>query len=371
MEFMMSSQSRPEFQQWLSDAIDEIFVKDKQASSFMRVFHQSRGTDFFARDMDVQIYDLLPNILMGSIPPSHEELLDTPSVDDIGDEQLKKNMLVYVVIMMRDPRYAEGDENVSSEYPARYELVHVGALMMMPLDLVEIYVRRGGFLIFETTLSWKLWTIYQPEDQALWIRDQRKMRDVCRWPLDELDYQGLNTHSPLKEGNDTLLMTIDEVVEAAKLARERHLENGRIRSKKSHDKNWARKMEMPEFREHHRHLTSEFSRRDKEALQGLRPERLEMAQARHAKLKVAWLKHHYKVKKPKRGEKRKREAEEAERRIRPYIDIVTAEDLEKERVRTRRNLNTRSNRYSLKTKASEDSDKENEDPEADADEEEE
>lgn len=39
MEFMISSQSSPEFQDWFTDAVDEIFVKDRQALSSMRVFH--------------------------------------------------------------------------------------------------------------------------------------------------------------------------------------------------------------------------------------------------------------------------------------------------------------------------------------------
>lgn len=232
--------------------------------------------------MDIQVYDLLPNILISSEPPSHEELLDTPSVDDIGDEELKKNILIYVVIMMRNPRYLPGDEYVSSEHPPRvgigsataktgaktridqyrdevalpmrvrlrliegYEIVHIGVLVMMPLDLVEIYVRRGGFLIFETTLTWKLWTIYQPEDQELWKRDQRQMRDVCRWSLDELDYHGLNTHSPLMEGDHTLLMSMDEVVEVAKVAKELTLEKQREAYKRWYDKNWAEWKERPE-----------------------------------------------------------------------------------------------------------------------------
>ena len=366
MDFLISSESRPEFQEWLTDAIDEIFVKDQQASTTMRVFHQSKGTDFFTRDMDIQVYDLLPNILMSSDPPSYEELLDTPSVYDLGNEELKKNIIVYTIVMMRNPRHLPDDEHVSSDDPPRvgigsatakggaksrvdqyrredrstmplrvkssivegYEIVHIGVLMMMPLDLCEIYVRRAGFLIFETTLTWKLWSVYQPEGQETWQRDQRKMRDVCPWPLDGLDYHGLNTHSPLMEGGCTRVMTMDEVVEAARLAKQKHLEAAkRWRDKNPH----AERMKIPEVKKRHQGYARETRRKNREARQGLRPERLEMVLARDKKQSL----YEKNDLNPRKIITRQTaDAEEAERRIRPYLTLVTANDLEKQRVLT-------------------------------------
>lgn len=186
-ELFVSSKTLPEWQNWLSTTIDDIFDEDRPSSA-MRVFFNRRGSKFFSHDTDIQVYHKLPGMLMNSSPPSVDDLYDAPAVHDFDVSFLKERMAVYGCVMEKEPELDENDNIVTTfrprlgigsatskqgsirrlnDYPKGvalpsrvkisqdegYVITHLCILMLMKLCLDDIYVQRGTFLILETTLT--------------------------------------------------------------------------------------------------------------------------------------------------------------------------------------------------------------------------
>lgn len=189
MEQMIPSRDLPDYEKWLTKAINDTFVADKTASSYMIAFFEARGTAAFSMNEDILVWEKLPGIFMNEkTPPKMDDFYDAPSVDQFSYAQLSKHMTVYGLIMKKPSEY-DIDNNIVTDFRPRfgigsatasmgsvprmsnykhntklpmhvegsmkegYEIDFIFPLMMLPLEVMDIHFQRGTFLIKEAVFT--------------------------------------------------------------------------------------------------------------------------------------------------------------------------------------------------------------------------
>lgn len=176
------------------------------------------------------------------------------------------------------------------------------------------------------------------------------MREICPWDISELEWDGLNSHSPLNEGGEHLLDTWEDIVAARKISHD--LQTQRLKKYKASEKGQAAEKRYQE---------------SEKGILGRRGRVTKYKQTEKGKAaNKKWFKKYrarsdIKVKRntnerEKTWARQRAIAVEVEERIKPYINRVTAEDMEFERKRTQQGLRGRKSRATQKNAAMNDSD---------------
>lgn len=106
-----------------------------------------------------------------------------------------------------------------------YEMTHYGLLCWAPTPtLIMMFPQRVLFLALETTFSFVFWSMKSRKSDYC-------MSHAFFWSLDDVQYDGLCSHSPLTEGvDDTMANLSAEQLEACeKMRRDRHNKRQRER----------------------------------------------------------------------------------------------------------------------------------------------
>ncbi|KAK5945410.1 hypothetical protein PMZ80_002615 [Knufia obscura] len=248
MELYIDVSSEKQICTVIQDRLPFLLANDKQASEAMKMFHEKRSPDWFL-GVQTKVHPDVPEILSGT-KPTVQWFKDLPSPTDIGQKVMDGSHVLYCVVLEHPDATAQASDELSqeletstihkpriclgsatSDYGAWYrsiayydddfsnqqgspfyvkesleqgwKVVHVGILLLVPftqvppteyappqeLSLAEI---RGWVQTLEGFFHFFLWTFRANPNFSI-----NDLRAFC--PRTELERDGLNTHSSLKE----------------------------------------------------------------------------------------------------------------------------------------------------------------------------
>lgn len=102
-----------------------------------------------------------------------------------------------------------------------FEMTHLALIAAIPIPPLELRpLGRAWILTLEGVFTWKLWTLYRGPNRKNG-QGFEYMRHVCPWDIEDLDWDGLNSYSPLRDGVDSIELTMEEL--QAKEARRKEI----------------------------------------------------------------------------------------------------------------------------------------------------
>ncbi|KAK5951395.1 carbamoyl-phosphate synthase (glutamine-hydrolyzing) cpa2 [Knufia fluminis] len=234
MELYIDVSSEKQICTVIQDRLPFLLANDKQASEAMKMFHEKRSPDWFL-GVQTKVHPDVPEILSGT-KPTVQWFKDLPSPTDIGQNVMDGSHVLYCVVLEHPDATAQASDELSQELETLYytqtthlswlghfrlrslqgspfyvkesleqgwKVVHVGILLLVPftqvppteyappqeLSLAEI---RGWVQTLEGFFHFFLWTFRANPNFSI-----NDLRAFC--PRTELERDGLNTHSSLKE----------------------------------------------------------------------------------------------------------------------------------------------------------------------------
>lgn len=202
----------------------------------------------------------VPVALVQDSPPTFEFFLQLPSVANIDRAVLRASYLVYVACLWkhgcvplagigsasrldggavkRVDEYFRGTTlpfYVKKALDEGYVIVHIGVVLLIDMPVyLRSPINRLWTLLFEAHYTYKFWTVHQSPDKTVEQLAEHKWGHLCPWNVDQFEYKGVNSHSPLSEKPQGLELTMDQFVQIAVQARERRREYMKIYNKKYH-----------------------------------------------------------------------------------------------------------------------------------------
>lgn len=278
MDNFVLGQDVPHFTDQLCEYFFQILAADPQCSAKNRSALRSHHIFLFFDSVQILVFARLPDILVSEDPPRYEDLLETTSIADIPREILLENYLIYILIAEKDgepPMAAVGSAANKTKgstgrvkdytdgrvymFPLRlrealengYEITHIGVLVMLKVPKeARLPIVRCFVLYLETSFTYVLWTLYQGRSKNAIAVDEKLMTNMCPWDIESLEWDGLNTHSPLQEGIHNLELSQDEIVRIAEEAKRKRRQNEtkwRNRNRKLGKEVAERRQEDPSF----------------------------------------------------------------------------------------------------------------------------
>lgn len=202
----------------------------------------------FLRTIPMHCVPELPFTILQDEPPSFEFFMNLPNVFDIDRGILRQSYLIYGLCLVKKgaisllsigsasrldgsavKRMDEYDRGVTLPLYVQkaledgYEIVHICVILLMDVPQeIRTPVLRTRALLYEAYYTYTFWSIYETKDRSMAKGAEHKWRHLCPWDLDQFDYRGLNSHSPLAEKPKGLELTFEEASAMAEQARERH-----------------------------------------------------------------------------------------------------------------------------------------------------
>ncbi|KAK5093278.1 carbamoyl-phosphate synthase (glutamine-hydrolyzing) cpa2 [Exophiala xenobiotica] len=234
------------FHDQLFDITSYVLDNDKSITQEIAKVHQNNDYSWFYEQSDMSIPEELPHIMASATPPPFSFFQNLPCVMHIGDrEYLRQHMIVYCTTLEKPgcrPRIGVGsaaqqiagadrriqhyrqEKTLTYSVKTReslkdgYKITNVGLLVAIKRPAVELCPRiRAWALTLETDFTFLF--------SSMWDRNggntSDSMRHACPWDIGALEYDGVNTHSPLKEHVKDLEFSGAELRAMAVLRQER------------------------------------------------------------------------------------------------------------------------------------------------------
>lgn len=248
------------FHTQLFDITSYVLDNDKSINQEIATVHQNNDYSWFYEQSHMEIPEELPHIMASATPPPFSFFQNLPSIFEIVDrEWLRQHMVIYCTTLEKPgsrPRIgiesaAEqlgGAEERIQQYRKEktfkfsvktqeslkdgYKITNVGLLVAIqrpPRSAIELAPRiRAWALTLEADFIYMF--------SSLWDRDgnetSHSMRHACPWDVDALEYDGVNTHSPLSERVKGLEFGDDELQEIM-VTRQQRIKESRSRFNES------------------------------------------------------------------------------------------------------------------------------------------
>lgn len=222
----------------LSGTWSDVIKMDALMTSQLRSLFRKRDFDSFWAEADILTAPNLGEVLASPTPPPFEYFVELPCVLDMEKKELRGFNIVYGLPLVkpgRKPRLGIGsmadqkqgaaprtrdykDEVIwkLSKYTKEsialgYKIANVGAFMAIrrpPPEDSPAY--RGLTLQFEAGMTWRFWSVRQAKGKMI---ADHYMGHACTWSDEDIEWDGVNTHSPVAEHVVSIEMSTEELLQ--------------------------------------------------------------------------------------------------------------------------------------------------------------
>lgn len=262
MEGLILGQSVPHFMDQLCEHFYMVVRTDTQIMPGTRAKLEETGIFWLLKTIPLYVPASLPDVWVGDDPPTFEWFQSLPSVADFDFDVLRKYFIIYVACLEKDGAPGMiaigsaadstngGRTRMTHWFVSGYHLpvkvveaqengytitsVNVLTLMEVPPEL-RTPTTRCFVLDLETTNTFVFWSVYQGVGLTAVAAQDKYMAHMCPWDVTQLNYGGLNTHSPMSELVRKLELTPEQFEEIAVKSKEKKRERDRRYKEKKND----------------------------------------------------------------------------------------------------------------------------------------
>lgn len=226
MDGLVSGSESELFRDQLFEIVTCVMDADKQITPKLGQVHEKHDFNYFFETFDLHIHPGLPYVMAADKPPSIGFFYDLPSALELEASVLRQWFIDYALIMEKpghksrlsigsasackagaSGRMRDYQEELISKFgiwvqksrQEGFEITHIGILFAFPIPLDELRpIGRCWTLTLEAVSTWKFWTPWRGPTSI--DHETYYMRHACPWDLADLEWDGLNSHSPLREG---------------------------------------------------------------------------------------------------------------------------------------------------------------------------
>jgi hypothetical protein len=216
--------------------VAQLYKIDCPNPSFKCIMEE-RGSAYFTGLFEMRIPANLHATLQSDQPPSFDFFMKTPAAFDLLDSKLLREWYVVYCVAMKHPvtpsehrLYIGSGSNMNSGGQGRirkwknedllpekvikfmqkgFKIVHVGILLLIKKPSLGYHaLGRLWVLTMEARLTFRFWSVYQKERDIQ--TGHHYAEKLHSWNIDELDWEGLNSRTPLRDPISNMTSDLSE-----------------------------------------------------------------------------------------------------------------------------------------------------------------